>query len=82
MPLNDVKLDNNQPLLIRAGAQLPTQFVMIVPSRDFKNWSAAVREKWTQMQKPKLRVFLPEKLTAEQFEKGWADADLSELSIV
>jgi hypothetical protein len=82
IPSNENKADKNQPLLIRAGAQLPTHFVMIVPAKDLKKWSETVHEKWLHMQKPKLRIFLPLKMSLEQFGQNWTKDELSELSVV
>lgn len=72
-----------QPLMIVASEQLPTSAVIEVPIPEHAaSWPKSVHEIWKKFGQPSLRVFLPPKISAEEFKTLWPDSSTAEMTIV
>jgi hypothetical protein len=61
--------EDTQDLLISAQNLVPARWVLVVPYST--QWTEKIFRHWQNLNKPKLRVFLPDLLKAPEFEKSW-----------
>jgi hypothetical protein len=59
------------PLLIPSSRHFPTKMVVEVPMQPAADWVQQVLQIWTQLDRPPLRVFLPEGMTPAEYERHW-----------
>jgi hypothetical protein len=51
---------------------LPNRWVLMLPNASpVEKWCERIVEKWQGLQKPTLRIFLPQGQTAKSFENAW-----------
>jgi hypothetical protein len=76
---------HNLPLMIASEHHFPNRMVVeIKVAQGATTWVQSIQRLWGQLDRPKLRVFLPRSLTPEQFQKAWATelAPSDEISLV
>ncbi len=62
----------NSALMVAAKNYFPTQMVVLVPgSTDRDAWVREVQTIWRNLGGPTLRVFLPQNLEHQEFQKLW-----------
>lgn len=60
------------PLLIASEQRFPNRMVVEMKVREKpKAWIDEIQKLWAQLDRPKLRVFLPRDLSPEEFQKQW-----------
>lgn len=73
--------DSEQSLLIASQGHLPNRWVLVVPFSE--SWAARIHQAWKSLGSPSTRIFLPAKLSIEQFEKQWRKvSDFNDLTLV
>jgi hypothetical protein len=66
-------------MMILSSALFPNRWVLVVRgSDDLASWTEKAIDKWKKMNKPSVRVFLPQEVSAAQFEKLWKKSGGSE----
>ena len=64
--------ESKKELLILSKNILPNEKTLIIPlCLNDKKWIHTLHTVWEKLNKPSLRVFLPETFTKEQFKKLW-----------
>lgn len=59
-------------LLILSSKHVPNRWVMVLKGSDQPDaWVERAVEKWKKMNSPTVRIFLPQGLSSQQFEKLW-----------
>lgn len=62
----------NSPLLVAADRHFPTPRIIELKTQpSLQGWVGRIQEIWTRLGRPKLRVFLPNDLSPEEFQKIW-----------
>lgn len=73
--------DDEQSLLIASQGHLPNRWVLIVPYSE--TWAARIHQAWKSLGSPSTRIFLPTKMSMDQFEKQWRKvSDFNDLTLV
>lgn len=71
--LPNYKPNRSHPLMISADKSFPCEMVVLVPYTQADTWVQSIDKLWKELNKPRLRVFLPKNLTVESFQKNWAE---------
>src|SRR5690606_10285279 len=62
----------NAPLMISADQHFPTAKVIEIKTlSSLQEWVSTIQSVWLRLRRPRLRVFLPNDLTPEEFQKLW-----------
>jgi hypothetical protein len=74
----------HENLLISSSLQLPTRWVLVLLWNGQRaKWVGSVFSHWQQLQKPSLRVFLPQNLAQNEFAQEWQKlTDFVDLTMV
>lgn len=73
----------NSALMVSAELGLPTKTIIEIPSlEDLSLWPKTVHEKWLNLDRPNLRVFLPNSLSLENFNKHWPGTKHEDIDVV
>lgn len=71
----EVALPPTAPLMVSPEGRLPAKWLVVVPAAtEIASWPQRVADIWSSLGKPSVRVFLPAKLTANQFTSEWEKA--------
>jgi hypothetical protein len=69
-------LPASSDLLILSSQTLPNRWVLLASgSEDLPTWTQKIFAHWSDMNKPTLRIFLPESVAKNDFEKIWKKLD-------
>lgn len=72
----------DQSLLILSSQLLPNRWILVLEGSDqLELWAQNAVTKWKNLNCPSVRIFLPRKASAAQFEKLWKKAGGSETAI-
>lgn len=71
LKLPQPEIQENAPLMIAASQSFPCEMVVRLPFSKEKEWVRSVEKVWTELGRPRLRVFLPKTETTEGFQKHW-----------
>lgn len=66
-----VQADAQAPLMISSSELLPNKQTIAVPYASAEQWIADLKRIWSQLQSPKMRVFLPKALPQKKAESLW-----------
>ena len=67
--------EEDAPLMVAAGGYFPTDMVVQVPvKRTFKSWTKSIHKTWKNLGHPKMRIFLPEGRSVEDFKTEWDES--------
>lgn len=79
--LPDVENRTNPPLLVAADTHFPTsKIIELKVQASLQGWVEQIQSLWLKLRKPRLRVFLPNDLTPEDFQKLWGTKFETQLS--
>ena len=73
-----------KPLLIASHDHLPNGAILAIElENNFSHWVSECYKHWQLLEKPSLRIFLPQNLSVEEFFKLWPkDNDYAEITLV
>lgn len=72
LDLPEPKLSAGAPLMIASSQHFPTsQIIEIKVQSSLNDWVSRIQNIWLKLRRPRMRVFLPNDLTPEDFEKIW-----------
>jgi len=79
-----ISLEASAPLMIASSRLLPNRQTVVVPyAGSVGAWVQACVRVWQEMKLPSTRVFLPEGISIDDFQKSWPRADsLGEIDLV
>lgn len=79
-----VATEATAPLMIASSRLLPNRQTVVIPfSGDIDAWVKACVRVWQEMKLPTTRVFLPEAISIDAFQKSWPRRDsLGEMDLV
>lgn len=83
--LQEQALPAGAPLMVAAEKYFPTGRIIELKSQSsLQTWVDRIQDIWLKLGRPKLRVFLPNELTPEEFQKIWKTplAPSEELTLV
>jgi hypothetical protein len=64
------------PLMVVSHGNLPADLVVCIPKdKDLSAWITNCEKVWTELGRPKVRVFLPDGIQSEVFRKSWAHTE-------
>jgi hypothetical protein len=67
--------DNRKPLLVSSHHRLPAAQTVELPfGGDFSDWVTRAADIWRDLDKPPLRLFLPQGVSAGQAEAQWPES--------
>jgi hypothetical protein len=70
----EFKIDPQAPLMIASRDLLPNDKTILIPYEEpVKTWAQAIYKIWVDLQKPSLRVFLPDGVPPASFEASWPE---------
>jgi hypothetical protein len=70
--LPEHRLSPDAPLMISSDQHFPvSKIVEIKTLSSLQEWVASIQTLWLKLKRPRLRVFLPNELTPEEFQKLW-----------
>ena len=69
------------PLMVASRKLLPNTTTVMVPFKETKSWVEACHRVWTGLNQPRIRVFLPDDLSSEDFLGAWR-GDREKLEVV
>lgn len=73
------KINSNETILIPIKQQLPADWLCQIPINNrLQNWVENIYKVWNQLQKPKMRVFLPLGADHEDWQKYWIQLEPNE----
>lgn len=76
-----IEVSKAAPLMVASSELLPNHAVVVVPPAGSPAaWVESVHKVWTKLDRPSLRVFLPEALGAQDFASSWPKSDRDSLS--
>lgn len=63
----------SSPLLVASSDRLPNHAVLVLPFdvRKARDWVVKIHEKWSRLDEPSLRVYLPAGMTEAEFASHW-----------
>jgi hypothetical protein len=67
----NVASDAQSPLMISSFELLPNKQTIAIPYASSEQWITDLKRIWSQLQSPKMRVFLPKALPLEKAESLW-----------
>lgn len=71
-----IAVEETAPLMIASSRLLPNRQTVMVPfSGGSASWVKSCARIWKEMNRPSTRVFLPEAISLEEFEKAWPKKD-------
>lgn len=75
---------SKEQFLIPANLNLPCRWVLICPYKDnISDWCLKIKETWTSLTEPSLRIFLPTGLSSSEFSESWrAHSNFDDLTVV
>jgi hypothetical protein len=80
LELPEPKSEAGAPLLIAADQHFPTsKIVEMKIHSSLQGWVEQIQNLWLKLNRPKLRVFLPNDLTPEEFQKLWSGNSKTQL---
>ncbi|NQY99728.1 MAG: hypothetical protein HRT45_03545 [Bdellovibrionales bacterium] len=83
LPEFDFPADKSAPLLIGCQGHLPVEAIVRVPFLDKQaDWFDALRKIWAELERPQVRLFLPDNMNVEQVKSFWPEEDQHLVSIV
>jgi len=72
-----------EALLILSSHAVPNRWVMVLKGSDrLEAWAETAATKWKKMNSPTVRVFLPQGVSTQQFDKLWKKAGGGSVTIV
>lgn len=75
--------ENSDALLILSSKTVPNRWVMVLRGSDqLENWVQTACEKWKKMNSPSVRIFLPQGVSTQQFDKLWKKAGGGSATII
>lgn len=79
-----IKTSTSAPLMIASQGHLPAAEIVMLPCKNLTEvaWLEAIHQLWLQMNKPSLRIFLPNHIKTEIVHQVWAKDTDSNIGIV
>lgn len=72
IPVTQINSTDNPPSLISSFQNIPNkQTIFIQFNGNLKAWTDEIFKNWLSLNRPQIRVFLPIKVSAKDFEENW-----------
>lgn len=82
MEVKKVFLKKKNPLMIISPDRLPNKETLYIDSyKDFYDWVEQIHHLWNNLNRPTLRLFLPQGMSQKEFESLWPEEDLTSTNI-
>lgn len=74
---------DTEALLILSSHLVPSRWVMVLKGSDeLENWVETAVKKWKKLKSPSVRIFLPNGVSTQQFDKLWKKAGGGSVTLV